>query len=67
MVCTAPDSPRALPPEELSACVQRLGGTAQACPTVREAVETVLALAGQEDVVCMCGSLYLIGELKELL
>ncbi len=67
VVCTAPDSPRALPPEELSACVQRLGGTAQACPTVREAVETVLALAGPEDVVCMCGSLYLIGELKELL
>ena len=67
VVCTAPDSPRALPLEELSACVQRLGGTAQACPTVREAVETVLALAGPEDVVCMCGSLYLIGELKELL
>lgn len=67
VVCTAPDSPRALPPEELSACVQRLGGTGLACPTVREAVETVLALAGPEDVVCMCGSLYLIGELKELL
>jgi len=63
-VCTAPDSPRALPAEELARVLRELGKPAQACVTPQEAVETVSALAGPDDVVCICGSLYMIGEIR---
>lgn len=65
--CVAPDSPRALPAEELAACVRRLGGAARACPTLGAALAAVFQEAGPEDVICMCGSLYMIGEIRECL
>jgi dihydrofolate synthase/folylpolyglutamate synthase len=55
----APDSPRAMPPEELA---RFWPGTAH--PSVRAAVEAAQAAA--PAVVC-CGSLYLVGEVRALL
>ena len=65
--CVAPDSPRALPAEALAACVRRLGGAARPCPSLGAALAAVFHGTGPEDVICMCGSLYMIGEIRECL
>ena len=62
-----PDSPRAMPARELEEYLNGRGARASACGTAREGVERVLAAAGPEDVVCACGSLYMIGEVRHLL
>ena len=49
-VAVTPDSPRALPAAELAALDQ--------------GVDTALALAGPEDVICAWGSLYSVGEIR---
>jgi dihydrofolate synthase/folylpolyglutamate synthase len=55
----APDSPRARDPRALAAIC---GGTAYGSP--REALEAARAAAGPNGTVLVCGSLYLVGELR---
>ena len=62
-----PDSPRALPAPELAAWLEDRGGRAVPCGSLREGLDRALAAAGPEDVVCACGSLYMIGEVRHLL
>ena len=62
-----PDSPRALSAQELADYLKGLGAQAQPCETTAQGLERALALAGPEDVVCACGSLYMIGEVRHLL
>ena len=62
-----PDSPRALPAPELAAWLEDRGGMAVPCGSLREGLDRALAAAGPEDVVCACGSLYMIGEVRHLL
>lgn len=57
-----PDSPRALPAEELANHLRQYGKPVTACTTVREALSRARARGG--PVLC-CGSLYLIGEIKK--
>lgn len=66
-VTITPDSPRALPARELAQYLCREGVAAHPCETTAQGVERVLALADPEDVVCICGSLYMIGEVRHLL
>ncbi len=61
-----PDSPRALPAEELAAFLQKDGCKAQACTCMEEARDKILA-ADRSEVVCAFGSLYFIGGLRSLL
>lgn len=63
----APDSPRALAPEELGDYLRRFGKPVSVCPSVAAGVEAVLGRAGGEDVVCSFGSLYLTGAVRTLL
>ena len=62
-----PDSSRALPARELAGYLESQGGRAVPCETVREGLGRVLAEAGPEDAACVCGSLYMIGEVRHLL
>lgn len=62
-----PDSDRAMPAPELTEYLRGRGAEAASCETTREGVERALAAAGPEDVVCACGSLYMIGEVRHLL
>lgn len=62
-----PDSERALSAPDLSAWLESRGGRAAPCGSIREGVDRALAAAGPEDVVCACGSLYMIGEVRHLL
>lgn len=66
-VTITPDSPRALSAQELVDYLHGLGIQADACETTQQGIQQALALAGPEDVVCACGSLYMIGEVRHLL
>ncbi|MGE4276281.1 MAG: folylpolyglutamate synthase/dihydrofolate synthase family protein [Lawsonibacter sp.] len=66
-VTITPDSPRALPAQDLAQYLTRAGVEATACDNTMQGVERVLAMAGPEDVVCICGSLYMIGEVRHIL
>lgn len=57
----ADDSPRAARPEDLSTII---GSRAIACSNVLAAYQQALQSAEPQDVVCVCGSLYLIGTFK---
>ena len=63
MVCVTPDSPRALPAEELAETA-REGTEAEAAYGWREAL--LLAGTGVKDVA-VCGSLYMVGHIREII
>ena len=52
---------------DLAAYMEEKGQRAVPCDSTRQGVETVLELASPEDVVCICGSLYMIGEVRPIL
>jgi len=64
VVCTAPRSPRALPPEALAEKLAGFEKPTFRCDTAAEAMETAMRLAGRDGSVLACGSLYLAGELR---
>ena len=66
-VTITPDSPRAMPAPALADYLAGQGAQALPCGTTEEGLNQALALAGPEDAVCVCGSLYLIGEVRHLL
>ena len=53
--------------QELAAYLQENGAQAVPCDSTAQGLETVLAQARADDVVCICGSLYMIGEVRHLL
>lgn len=67
VVATRPDSPRALPPDELALLVPGGGAGGRPVHVVPDPIEAVaLALerAGPEGAVCVAGSLYLVGRVR---
>ena len=64
-VCITPDSPRALPAEELAAWLSsHFEKPVHVCRTVRQGIDTAYACAaGSNAVICATGSLYLAGEI----
>ncbi len=61
-------SSRAVPPERLLAAAQEAAGVrAEAAPTVAEALDRALAQAGPRDLVCVTGSLTVVGEARRRL
>jgi dihydrofolate synthase/folylpolyglutamate synthase len=63
-VCTAPQSERALPPEELAAVLRPFGKRVSVCESVSDAVFTAKARAGRDGMVCAAGSIYLAGNVR---
>ena len=61
---TADDGPRATSAKELA---EEIGRGAVPCESVAQAYEKALAAAGEHGLVCVCGSLYLIGTFKAML
>ena len=66
-VTITPDSPRALSDQDLADYLRAQGCEAVPCDSNQQGVDTVLKLAGPEDVVCITGSLYMIGEVRHQL
>ena len=55
----------AVPADELARLVATLGGCAEVCPDPSAAVERALACAPSAGVVCVAGSLYLVGHVRD--
>lgn len=63
-VTVSPDSPRALPAEELAEHLARYGLPVTVCGSIAEGVSTAAALAGTTGLVCALGSLYMAGAVR---
>lgn len=59
-----PESPRAMPAEELAALVNRYGVHAVPCAGVTAGLQAAAEAAGADGAVCALGSLYLVGEVR---
>ena len=59
-----PESPRAMPAEELAALVNRYGVPAVPCAGVAAGLQAAAEAAGADGAVCARGSLYLVGEVR---
>ena len=66
-IAATPLSPRALPAEELGAYLQRFGKPVTVCPDPAQAAALALAQAGEDDVICAVGSLYMAGAIRTYL
>jgi dihydrofolate synthase/folylpolyglutamate synthase len=61
----ARSTPRAADPEELHRVfAERTGKMSQWAPTLREALELATRAVGRDDLICITGSFYLVGEAK---
>jgi dihydrofolate synthase/folylpolyglutamate synthase len=67
VICTRPRIDRALPAQRLAEEARIQGAKVMIQPTVAEAVKTAIAMAAPEEIVCVAGSLYVVGEAKEVL
>jgi dihydrofolate synthase/folylpolyglutamate synthase len=64
IIATRPRNERALPAARLAGAAARWHSRVEAVEEPREALRRALAVAGPHDLVCVAGSLYLIGEIK---
>jgi dihydrofolate synthase/folylpolyglutamate synthase len=62
MIATRPDIPRAMDSGELAKAASELGLEAEAVPGAAAALERARVLAGDDGLVLVAGSVYLIGE-----
>ncbi len=64
----ATGNPRAADPRELGESYEEKSGrVAQIAPNLREALRVADSAVSREDLVCICGSFYLVGEAKQIL
>ncbi len=63
-VAVTPDSPRALPAEELAAHLMRYGLPVTVCGTIAEGVSSAVEQAGLKGLACALGSLYMAGAVR---
>jgi dihydrofolate synthase/folylpolyglutamate synthase len=67
VIATRPDTPRGAVPEKVASAAARAGLPTEIVADPVEAVERTLAGAGEEDLVVVCGSFYLVGPAREQL
>ena len=64
-ICVTPDSPRALPAEELSEFLKKYGRPVRACKTIEDGVGAALDAAAEKNgMACAVGSLYMAGRVR---
>jgi dihydrofolate synthase/folylpolyglutamate synthase len=63
---TQPPSERALPAQRLAELCAPFGKPMQVCPSVKEALMAAAQKAQGDDLICVTGSLYLVGEILAL-
>lgn len=69
VLCVRPERmARAMPAQDLAALYrERTGAPVQALPDTRSALRAAKQSAGPGDIILVCGSLYLVGEVRRLL
>ncbi|MFA0773534.1 MAG: hypothetical protein KEFWMYNX_001559, partial [Candidatus Fervidibacter sp.] len=63
---TQPQSERALPAQRLADFCVPFGKPTRVCPSVKEALLAAAQAAQGDDLICVTGSLYLVGEVLAL-
>lgn len=67
IVTVTPDNPRSLAAAALAEELNALGAKAAPAEDIASGVRAAKALAGEDGVVCACGSLYMIGDIVKAL
>ena len=65
LILTSPDTERAMPAEALLPVAKQYLRRIEVVKNSREALKRALSIADQNDLICVTGSLYLIGEIKK--
>lgn len=63
IVLTAADNPRATHPADLAALAEQMGFVVQTEPEIETAVTTAWQLATPQDLICVTGSMFIVGDL----
>ncbi len=61
------DNPRVTPAEEIAEAWSEIGANFHVCPSVREAVSLAQSIATVSDLICIAGSIYIVGEAMKVL
>lgn len=64
LILSRPNTPRAASPSSLKKSLGRNGNRVEVIEDLGEAIERGISMAGKEDLVCITGSLYTVGEAK---
>ncbi|SNQ49651.1 Folylpolyglutamate synthase/dihydrofolate synthase [Frankia canadensis] len=67
LVCCEPDSPRAIPAEQVTAAARRRGIVADAVPPVADAVRLAMERAASSGAILVTGSFYHLSEARRVL
>jgi dihydrofolate synthase/folylpolyglutamate synthase len=67
VIACAPDSPRAIPADEVARAARAVPVLTEVVPDVGDAVRRALAIAADDDVVLIAGSLYVAGAARPIL
>ncbi len=65
LILTRPKEERASMPEEIFPFISKRGNCVEIIEDSQEAIERACSMAGEGDLVCVTGSLYLVGEIKK--
>ena len=65
LILTRPDTERAMPPEALLPVAKQYLRKIEVVNNPGEALKKALSVADENDLICVTGSLYLIGETKK--
>lgn len=65
MILTQPPSERSMPPAELLSFARAFLQRVEMIQSPVDAIKYALSLAGKDDLICVTGSLYLVGEIKK--
>jgi len=66
VILTRPASERALPPEAIVPIARQYLRNIDVVEDTHEALKKALSIAAQDDLICVTGSLYLVGEIKRI-
>ena len=61
------DNPRVTPAEEIAQAWSETGTILHVCPSVREAIPLAQSIATTSDLICVAGSIYIVGEAMKVL
>jgi dihydrofolate synthase/folylpolyglutamate synthase len=61
------DNPRVTPAEEIAQAWSEIGANFHVCPNVREAIPLAQSIATPSDLICIAGSIYIVGEAMKVL
>jgi dihydrofolate synthase/folylpolyglutamate synthase len=66
LILTSPDVERAMPPEALLPVAHQYVRIIEIVKNSRDALKRALSIADRSDLICVTGSLYLVGEIKRV-